>query len=216
MWFKMPGVQIPSATPYVTPTRTEAIPVHGLCGSFSLESKDPVEISSEEMLEYIHYIRKHSRIHPRTYWVEFPFYFALDNHKKQICFGYRPEDFEYIEILNKRALRKHRAYLNRLDRFPLDKAELYLRLKESHGVSSVRGLSKITGEDWSYIARILRILSLPEAIKDFLRNNKNDPAIVRLFTFRRLLDIVRQGETALQLSCFREFVEQNGLNPVIS
>jgi hypothetical protein len=164
------------------------------------------------MLEYIHYIRKHSEVYPRTYWVEFPFYFALDNHKKYFCFGYRPEDFNYIDTINNRALKKHQAYLNRLEQFPLDKAELYLRLKEAHGVSTVRGLSKITGEDWSYIAKVLRLLDLPDLIKDFLRNNKNDPEMVQFFNLSKLLDIVRQGEEALQLSRFREFMELNDLN----
>jgi len=162
------------------------------------------------MLEYILFIRKHSRIYPRTYWVEFPFYFALDNHKKYICFGYRPEDLAHLDTIHKKALKKHQVYLNRLDRFPLDKAELYLRLKESHGANSVRELSKITGEDWSYIAKLLRLLDLPEPIKDFLRNNKNIPGVVKLFNLHRLLDIVRQGEEAFQLACFKEAVENSG------
>lgn len=166
------------------------------------------------MLDFIQFIRKHSKIFPRTYWVEFPFYFAFDNHKKRICFGYRPEDFEYIEIINKRALRKHQAYFNRLDRFPLDKAELYLRLKESHGVSSVRGLSKITGEDWSYIAKVLRVLELPEPIKEFLRNNKSDHVTVKTFNLSKLLDIVQQGEEKLQLKYFREIVEKKQVEDI--
>ncbi|MCK5214369.1 MAG: hypothetical protein KAR05_03335 [Candidatus Omnitrophica bacterium] len=168
------------------------------------------------MLEYIQYIRKHSKTCPRTYWVEFPFYFALDNHKKRLCFGYRHEDLDYIDTINKNVLKKHQAYLNRLDRFPLDKAELYLRLKEAHGVNSIRGLSEVTGEDWSYIAKVIRLLDLPEQIKDFLRNNKRDPSIVKLFNLKRLLDIVRQGEEFLQLACFRGFMELNGLNQVNS
>ncbi len=173
-----------------------------------MESKEALEFTPQEMLEFIHFIRKNSKTFPRTYWVEFPFYFAVDNHKKHFCLGYRPGDLDYIEIINKKALRKHRAYLNRLDRFPLDKAEFYLRLKESQGINSVRGLSKISGEDWSYIARVMRLLNLPEAIKGFLRNNKGDPAIVKLFTLRRLLDIVRQGDKDIPLRYFREIVEK--------
>jgi len=162
------------------------------------------------MLEYISYIRQHSTIFPRTYWCEFPFYFAMENHKKRFHFGYRPEDLAHIDTINQRALKKHQVYLNRLDRFPLDKAELCLRLKEAHGVNTVRGLSEITGEDWSYIAKVLRLLDLPEQIKDFLRNNKNDPAIVKLFNLARLLDIVRQGEEGVPLVKFREYLEKFG------
>src|SRR3989338_5737281 len=100
-------------------------------------------------------------------------------------------------ILQQKAWERHQSHLNRLSRFPLDKAEYYQRLKEAHGVNTVRGLSKITGENWSYIAKILR-------------NNKNDPSIVKFFNLRRLRDIVRQGEERLQLSCFRELVEGLG------
>jgi len=160
------------------------------------------------MLDFIRFIRKHSKTFPRTYWVEFPFYFALDNHKKYICFGYRPEDLNYIDTINKKALKRHRAYLNRLDHFPLDKAELYLRLKESHGVNSVRDLSKITGEDWSYIAKVLRVLELPDPIKDFLRNNKNNPETVQFFNLSKLLDIVREGEEDAQIVKFRHYLEK--------
>ena len=162
------------------------------------------------MLEYIRYIQRYATIPPRTYWCEFPFYFAMENHKKHFRFGCRPEDLSHIDTINQKALKKHQGYLNRLDRFPLDKAELYLRLKEAHGVNTVRGLSAITGEDWSYIAKVLRLLDLPEQIKDFLRNNKSDPSIVKLFSLKKLLDIVRQGEESLQLACFREIIEVEG------
>lgn len=113
-------------------------------------------------------------------------------------------------MINKKAIKKHQAYLNRLDRFPLDKAELYLRLKESHGANSIRELSKITGEDWSYIAKILRLQDLSKSIKDFLRNNKNDPEIVQFFNLHRLLNIVQQGDESLQLALFREIMVNNG------
>ncbi|MFH1691295.1 MAG: hypothetical protein ABIC68_01800 [Candidatus Omnitrophota bacterium] len=111
-------------------------------------------------------------------------------------------------ILQQKVWKRHQSHLNRLSRFPLDKAEYYQRLKEVHTVNTVRGLSKITGEDWSYIAKILRVLVLPEAIKDFLRNNKNNSTIVKLFTLSRLLDIVRQGEETLQMVRFREVMEE--------
>ncbi|MFH1900836.1 MAG: hypothetical protein ABIK26_01135 [Candidatus Omnitrophota bacterium] len=122
--------------------------------------------------------------------------------------GNRPEDLDYITTIEKRTWEKHLAHLNRLERFPLDKAEYYLRLKESHGVNSVRALAKITGEDWSCIAKILRTLDLPESIKDFLRSNKSDRDILQFFHLRKLLDIVRQGEERQQLTRFREIMQE--------
>ena len=172
-----------------------------------------IHFSDAEMLGFIRYLQRNQSVMPRIYNCEFPFFIIIENSKQKFCFGVRPEDLEDIDTINKRAWKRHSYYLNRLAQFPLDKAEYYQRLKEAHAVNTVRGLSEITGEDWSYIAKILRVINLSEAIKDFLRNNKNDPTIIKLFTLRRLLDIVRQGEEQLQLSRFREFANKlNGMD----
>lgn len=156
--------------------------------------------------EYLRYIRKYAHIMPRTYWSEHPFYQIIDGLKQQYRLGYRPEDLAHLETIEKKAWRKHEVHLQRLEQFPLDKAEYYLRLKQLHGVS-IRGLSKITGEDYSYIGKVLRTLELPCEIKEFLEENKNDSDVVRFFNLKRLLEIVRQGEERLQMARFREFIE---------
>ncbi|MBP7215926.1 MAG: hypothetical protein KBA46_01450 [Candidatus Omnitrophica bacterium] len=160
------------------------------------------------MVDFVKYLQKYADIQPRTYWYETPIYRIFRNARQRFCFGNRPEDLEHIAIIEKRAWESHLAHLNRLERFPLDKAEYYINLKDSHGVNSIRALGKLTGEDWSYIAKILRTLELPEPIKDFLRNNKNNPAIIQFFHLRKLLDIVRQGEERLQLGRFRELMQE--------
>lgn len=175
-----------------------------------MPENDCIEFSSEDMLAYLKFLQKYSTATPRTYWCEFPYYTVINKFKKHLCFGFRPQDLSDIETIEQKALKKHQAHLNRLESFPLDKAEYYLRLKEAHGVGTVRGLSKITGEDWSYIAKVLRVLSLPESIKVYLRNNKNDQSIVRYFTLRKLLEIIRQDEV-LQIAKFNEFMVELGL-----
>lgn len=139
----------------------------------------------------------------------------ISSFKQKFCLGSRPEDLADIDTIEQKAWEKHQAYLNRLERLPLEKAEYYIRLKEAHGVNTVRGLANITGENWSYIAKILRTLELPEPVKGFLQSNKGEPAIVRFFHLRRLLDIVRQGEERLQIARFRELMEEleNGASP---
>jgi hypothetical protein len=114
---------------------------------------------------------------------EFPFYTIIRSARQKFCLGNRPEDLECIATIEKRTWEKHLAHLNRLERFPLDKAEYYLRLKESQGVNSIRGLAKITGEDWSYIAKIIKTIDLPDPIKDFLRSNKSDPCNSSILSF---------------------------------
>ena len=158
------------------------------------------------MAGFTQYLRKHADIQPRTYWWEFPFYTIINNARQNFCLGDRPEDLSHIDTIEKRNWARHLAHLERLQHFPLDKAEYYLRLKESRGVNTVRELAAITGEDWSYVARILRTIELPQAIKDFLRGNKANPAVLKFLHLRRLLDIVRQGEERLQLARFRELI----------
>jgi hypothetical protein len=160
------------------------------------------------MANFTRYLQKYADIQPRTYWWEFPFYTIIRSFRQKFCLGSRPEDLDHIITIEKRTCERHLAHLNRLERFPLDKAEYYLGLKESHGVNSLRGLARITGEDWSYIAKILRTLDLPESIKDFLQSNKSNPVILQFFHLRQLLDIVRQGKERLQLNRFRELMEE--------
>jgi hypothetical protein len=160
------------------------------------------------MVNFTKRLSRYTDIQPRTYWCEFPFYTIIKSARKQFCLGNRPEDLEHIATIEQKAWQKHLTHLDRLEQFPLDKAEYYLRLKESHGVNSIRGLAKITGEDWSKIAKVIRTLDLPDSIKDFLRNNKNDPSIIEFFHLKRLLDIVRQGGQRQQLIRFREMMAE--------
>jgi len=160
------------------------------------------------MLEYLRYIKKVAHLRPRTYWLEFPFYIIINGAKQKFSFGYRPQDLAHLETIEKKALKKHQSYLNRLERFPLDKAEYYLRIKETNGITSIRSLAKITGEDWSYVARILKTLDLADPIKDYLKENKSDPKVVKFFHLRRLSDIVRQGKDRFQLLYFRRVVQE--------
>ena len=160
------------------------------------------------MLEYVRYVQRHEKIRPRTYWCEFPYYTVITGARQKYCLGYRPEDLAHIDTIEQKIWKKHQAHLNRLEQFPLEKAEYYLRLKEAHGINSVRGLSRITGEDWSYIAKILKTLALPQSIKDFLKIRKDDHAVIRFFHLRVLLDIARQGEERLQLARFKEFLDK--------
>ena len=67
-------------------------------------------------------------------------------------------------------------------------------------------MGQLTGEDWSKIAKLLRILDLPDAIKGYLRNHKDEPEIVEFFILNRLLDIVRSGNEREQLYQFRKMM----------
>ena len=78
---------------------------------------------------------------------------------------------------------------------------------ESTGASSIRHLAEITGEDWSYLAKLLRTLDLPQGIRDFLTKNPF-PEIVKHFHLRRLSELVRINDEERQMSQFRKIVSE--------
>ena len=136
-----------------------------------------------------------------------PIYSILERRRQQFVFGDRPEALADCGIPDQRDMEMYRTYLHRLENFPLKKAEYYRQLQESTGINSISGLSEITGEDWSYIARVLRTLELPAPIQDFL-NSRPNPAIVKTFHLRRLMELVRAGDEDRQFSRFREILEE--------
>ncbi|MCK5214373.1 MAG: hypothetical protein KAR05_03355 [Candidatus Omnitrophica bacterium] len=140
-------------------------PQKSLANGEAVSDGETIEFAPSETLEYIRYVRQCASISPRTYWCEFPCYTVISNSRQHFRLGYRPEDLSDIETTEQKTWEKHQSYLNRLERFPLDKAQYYLRLKEAHGVNSVRGLARITGENWSCIAKLFRILALPTRAK---------------------------------------------------
>jgi len=110
------------------------------------------------------------------------------------------------ETISIQVMEKHRVYLERLENFPIKKAAYYQQLKESTNAKSSRALSEITGEDWSYIAKVLKTLQLPTPIQTYLSEHK-EPAIAKYFHLHRLLELVRLEEEKLQFQRFREMLE---------
>ncbi len=175
-------------------------------GGFSLPASPAPRIPAAEMRRYIRRARKLSRVRPRTFWFEYSYYTVTIGDEQRFHFGVRPQDLAHLESIRKREWERHQAYLERLEQFPLDKADYYVRMRENYAINTVRGLGQLTGEDWSKIAKLLRILDLPDAIKDYLRNHKDEPEIVEFFTLNRLLDIVRSGNEREQLYQFRKMM----------
>jgi len=140
-----------------------------------------------------------------------PIYSIFERRRQQFVFGERPEALGDVGIPDQRGMERYRTYLARLENFPLKKAEYYRELQESTGIQSVRGLSEITGEDWSSIARVLRTLELPAPIRDYLQSRR-DPAVVKTFHLRRLLELVRLQSDDLRFSRFREMLDEINSN----
>jgi len=65
----------------------------------------------------------------------------------------------------------------------------------------------LTGEDWSYIAKLLKIQKLPEGIRDYLNANQ-EPEIIEHFNLRQLLEIVRLKDEKAQFERFQEMISE--------
>jgi len=89
--------------------------------------------------------------------------------------------------VDQRAWLQYQSYLSRVR--PVARAEFYKRLMESQGLRSVRALAKVTGEDWSRVARVLKLLELPEPVLAFLRSH-DTPEIAATFTERKLSELL--------------------------
>jgi hypothetical protein len=86
-----------------------------------------------------------------------------------------------------RTWRRYQSYLSRVR--PVARAEFYKRLMERQGLKTTRAVARVTGEDHSRIARVLKILELPEPVLEYLRAH-DTPAVVGYFTEGRLRELV--------------------------
>jgi hypothetical protein len=89
--------------------------------------------------------------------------------------------------VDQRSWHQYQAYLSRIR--PIARADFYRRLMDSRGLKSIRALARLTGEDWSRVTRVLKLLDLPAPILDFLRTH-DTPEISATFTERALRDIL--------------------------
>ena len=74
---------------------------------------------------------------------------------------------------------------------------------EVMGCRSIRDFARRTGEDWSLVARHLRLLQLPDGIVFFLEQNQT-PAVLRHFTVKRLDELTRIPEDQATASFARQ------------
>jgi len=90
--------------------------------------------------------------------------------------------------------RAWQAYQNRLHEEPAwERAERYRRMMQEQGSRSIRALARATGADHSRIARILKVLDLPEPVLAALRDHGGHARVRARFTEKRLRQLVRQN-----------------------
>jgi hypothetical protein len=70
------------------------------------------------------------------------------------------------------------------------------------GLASAEAVARVVGESGDVVRRHLRILALPTPIRDYLRQHRT-PEILRIFSARELLRLVRLGDPKLVMREFR-------------
>jgi hypothetical protein len=90
--------------------------------------------------------------------------------------------------VDQRSWQQYQAYLSRIR--PIARADFYRRVMESRGLKSIRALAKLTGEDWSRVARVIRLLDLPAPLLEYLRAH-DTPEIAATFTERQLRELLK-------------------------
>jgi hypothetical protein len=80
---------------------------------------------------------------------------------------------------------------------------------EREGLKTTRAVARVTGEDHSRVARVLKILELPEPVLKYLRSH-DSPAIVSCFTEKKLRELVALGEPRRIWEEFQRLVRELG------
>lgn len=116
-------------------------------------------------------------------------YFAVyRNRRRALISGHAPQGTGVGRPMH---AREWRAYQNLMsDEPPWEPAQRYQRTMRENGYRSIRALARATGEDHSRLARVLKILELPEGVLAALRKHAGNARVRAYFTEKRLRQMV--------------------------
>ena len=116
-------------------------------------------------------------------------YFEVSRHRsREAILGSRPEALKHLHRIDQKVWKQYQTHLGRIS--PLERAEFYGRHMRERGLRSASAVARAIGEADHVVRRYLRLLDLPDPIREYLRVHKT-PEIVRYFTERRLRELVR-------------------------
>jgi hypothetical protein len=113
--------------------------------------------------------------------------------------------------------RTWRAFQHRLSQEPAwERAWRYRRMMQAQGALSIRALARAIGEDHSRMARVLKVLELPERVLAALRAHADHARIRVHFTERHLRQLVmeKREEPAILHEIEQILRGRRGGNPV--
>jgi hypothetical protein len=83
---------------------------------------------------------------------------------------------------------------------------------ERQDLKTIRAVARVTGEDHSRVARVLKILKLPSPVLNYLRTH-DSPAVVTHFTEKRLRDLVGLKDPRRIWQAFQKALRELGEEP---
>ncbi len=113
-----------------------------------------------------------------------PYFTVYQRRRRTIVTGQAPAGLPANRLPQERAWR---VCQNRMDEEPpWERAERYRRLMEEKGYPSIRALDRAIWEDHSRLARVLKVLDLPDGVLAALREHAGDVRVRAHFTEKRL------------------------------
>ncbi len=140
----------------------------------------------------------------RTLSVQSAFFTRYEARQAIFELGDKPEAL-IGDSVDKRAWKGYQADLARVR--PVDRADDYQRLRVRTGCKSLRALARIAGEDWSRVARALKVLELPAPVLDYLRAH-DAPQLSSYFSERRLRQLLTLKDPKRILKRFRGLLKE--------
>lgn len=140
--------------------------------------------------------------HPprRALCVATPCYTVTRDRARRFVLDDKPESLEHFDVNSVKAWKRYQTYLSRTS--PLERAEFYLRQMRERKLASAEAVARVVGDSGDIVRRHLRILDLPAPIRDYLRRHRS-PELLRIFSARELLRLVRLGDPKLIMREFR-------------
>jgi hypothetical protein len=139
-----------------------------------------------------------------SFRVATPCYTKVTQRHKSFVLDSKPGVLKHVSLVDQKAWRQYQAHLERTT--PLERAEFYARQMEARGVTSPWILEKHLNEPFARVWRALKLLQLPEPIRKFLKEHRT-PEYVRYFTERKLLGLLKLGDTRAAWRQFRTMVD---------
>ncbi len=129
-----------------------------------------------------------------------PYYTVSRHRDRAAVLGDKPAAFRHRGEVDQKLWKQYQTYLARTT--PLERAEFYARQMRERGLASATAVARAVREERHVVRRYLRLLELPEAIRQYLAEHRT-PANVRYFSEAKLRELVRIGDAKAAMRRFR-------------